>query len=1219
MMLPPASDRLLERDRAAILAEILAARSAYAPDWMPSPGGAGHGIADISAGFLELLQERLRRIPAHRQAVLLDLLGASALPAQGARTHVLLTALPGTRGARVPQGTRIGATVRGRSEPVVFETQQDVAISPAIVVELHSVDPAADAEQDHSADLLAHRPFTIFGAPTPVQRALYIGHDDLLAFDGRAVVELGMGLTVPAAEPLPLEWQWWDGTLWRPFAEVAESPLAADDDASIDGTFGLSRSGTVRLVAPTAAAKPLTVDGRETHWIRGVLTSPVAGVPTLPTISRLRLVVVNEHRRLRVHRSASNTTAQATVWWPDAPAAPIALHVVDAATGVVSPAYVAGQPPPVSKEGAYPALGASLTAPLGATSGRSIRLGVSPAASRPAGAATETDPKRVALIATDDLTDAFLPAAAEQVDLTVAQGLPLDKGIADARAVDLTKTFAPLGPSPVQGTAFLFACETATRRPGSRVSLLVERPSTAAEEADAHADLQRNAAGNAKKILEESIELLKGGDCKGALEAAIAELDRELPKLPGTELVDGAGAVLRSGSQWFAELRMPIRAGIAAAMAAMTQAELITPGIAALALSPIPDPFTGGAVIAGIVDRIEAARNSIAGLETRIPELIPNGLLAMEPTAFVSDVRARLGVVRGHVSRALATVRAVIAKLESIGPASLAVELAQKEAMKLTPAVLAWEYHDGTRWRALGVDGDPQVRSLNASGALHFTVPDDIAAVEVDGDVRRWRRARLASGSYARMSLVSWTDTQDTVNFLPVVEPRAPMLDRIDVFYTHRSDPVDAGAVVAVDAHEVRDLTQAVTWPGPGGTPFSLLPERAPTLYLGLDGDLPTDRVGVWVQPSEVSPWSTPHRPLWEGWNGREWTRLESDDGTDGFRREGVVGLLWPGTDAAPGIAVSGALGTTIRLLGRGAAARLEPGERLMIADLQGQEPVVVAAAEGEIVTTRSALSRSYAGAQLVEAPPARFGVPRTWIRATFDPASAAPRLPLTSLAAHAVEVAQLETLQDEPLGSGDGSPRQVLVARRFPFAGVVDLEVRELDGDRADLDRDVLTRTLEASGVDLASVRTVTERRTGRVTEVWVPWTEVSSLGAAGPDDRVYVVDRAQGRVICGGDGHGRPFPAGRDNVRLRSYPTTSGAAGNVPAGAIDKLLSAVAVGEIANPLAATGGADVEQPETTLPRAAALVRHRRLALTESDVEAIAIEASPAVVRARAL
>lgn len=1255
MTLPAGSDRLLDRTRAAILAEILAARAAYAPDWLPTPSGAGHGLVDITAGQLELLQRRLAEVPNHRLAVLLDLLGASRLPAQGARTHLLLTAPAGTRGGRVPAGTRVGAAVKVPDEQnpdappqdrqVVFETMDDVAAAPAAIVEVHSVLPGADAEQDHSADALAHRPFTLFDDPAPVARALYIGHDGLLAFDGRAVVELQFGFSTPAPAPLRLEWTWWDGERWRPFAESKASPLEAGDDNSVDTTAGFTRSGTVRLVAPVATAKPLTLEGRETYWIRGTLTAPLDlpdGTPP-PTIARLRLAAVNEHRRLRVQREPVPNLPQSLnvrVHWPLAPDHQATVHHLDL---TANPATA----DPVSKDITLPREAVPGLDSVGAQ--HVVRLGVSPQGS------TGTGALRFALDGDHDLTDPLVADPGMLLHVSVTEGLTLDKGVADLRAVDLSKTFAPFGPSPDRGSAFHFACATATARPGTQVTLVVERPRTTAEETTAKSDQQRNAAQEMVDLLLEAIADLEGAKVRGKLTDALTELNAPLPELRGPGLIDANGTVIRSANTWFADLSQPIESGIQAALdrlvndtpqqvSASTSATssrqslwtamdtiVATLGGALPALPGVVGgvigwpsaafPSTEYVPLRDVIDQIAAAETSLNAIKGRVPASVPNDLLRMEPTAYIEAAKDKLAAVKSLVSDARDNLDLAVAKLKKLSGPALAVQASSVELTRLTPPEVAWEYHDGERWRPLTVapEVDKDVLALQASGSIHFTVPDDIADVDLDGDVRRWLRARLAEGTYAHLNLVSWTGKDNMPNFLPVVEPRAPLLDRIEVFYSHHSDPVDAGAVLADDVHQWRDLTRAVSWPSAGGSPFVPMPDRAPTLYLGLDGELPAHRIGLWLQPADPSPWASAHRPSWEGWDGAAWTHLSVDDGTDGLRRPGVVGLLWPGSDAAPGITVTGALRSTITLAGRGAALRFSPGDRLLLQDVAGQVPVVVASTTGETVTTRDPLPRAFAGARLVAAPPARFGTPRTWIRALFDPTLPPPRLALARLAAHAVEVAQVETRRDEVLGSGDGSSGQVLTAPRFRLEGDTDLMVRELDGDAADLDQDVLTRTLVADGVDPAGIRVERDTRTGRVTEVWVPWAEAFSLGGAGPADRAYVVDRAQGRFLFGGEGHGRPLPAGRDNVRLRSYRTTDGAIGNVEAGTITALLSPVALSEVGNPLRSAGGADVEPLDATLGRAPGLLRHRRLALTEGDVEAIALESSPAVARARAL
>ncbi|MGZ6838856.1 MAG: hypothetical protein ACXVHC_00130, partial [Frankiaceae bacterium] len=1145
MTAPPGSDLILSRDRSAILAEILASRSAYVPDWLPAEGGAGRGVAEILAGYLELLQERLAKVPGHREAVLLDMLGVSLLPAQGARTHVTMKAMPGTRGARVPKGTRIGATVPGRDAPVVFETVDTVAISPASVVEVHSVMPSADAEQDHSAAVSAQRPFTLFDELTRVERELYIGHDELLAFDGRAVVELEVGVGVPAPEPLPIEWFWWDGQEWRAFAKIAGSALEAGDDGSFDGTAGLTRSGTIRLVAPCATAQPLELDGRNTHWVRGRLAVPLqlpAGA-SAPAISRLRLAAVNEHNRLRVRVSQDPAGPDLCVWWPEAPAGAITAHVLDLDSGARTGAYDA------AAKAYRPTVPPGQVRPLNVVPGQAVRVGVSLAASRPAGTHDADAPRRVACDSDDELTPPLLADPGTRIDVTVARGLPLDKAIADQRAADPSKTFAPMGPSPVRGSAFLFACAPATHRPGSRVTLQIERPVTAAEEADELSAVQSNIVTAAKDRLDDAIALLEGATVTGALSAAATILSQPLPKLTNS----GAAA-------WYAAVLQHVQLALNALKVAMdadneiwgnlqTARDWVTGGefspipFPGLAIAAALGPPLGQARIdvaallvdislaveqlaAGVPASVAAERTDLLGaigagndtvfanarqalasslgnlLSSAAPWLPATPLpsfLAMDPDDFVAEVTNRLSSALANVTSARQGVANAITILKDINPATLAQAIVPSAATGLKPPVVAWEYHDGQQWRPLGAEGDQDVLALRASGSVRFTVPGDMADLDVDGDVRKWMRARLAEGSFSSLRQVSWTDSSRIVNFLPVIEPRPPMIDRVEVFYTHTSPAVDPGLVLVNDVHQWRDLTAAVTWPAAGAVPFAPMPEPAPALYLGLDGELPPERVGLWLQPADPSPWALAVRPAWEGWDGTAWVPLVSDDGTDGLRRSGVVGLLWPGTSGAPGVAVSGAIGSTISLTGPGAALRFEPGDRLMLADLQRQEPVVVASAAGETVTTREPLSRAYAGAQLVTAPPARFGSPRTWIRALFDPARPTPQIRMTALAAHAVAVAQVETISDELLGSGDGSPDQGLTARRFPVEGDAVLEVRELDGDRADLDADVLRRTLEADGIDPASIRTERDPRTGQVTEVWVPWSATAAGGPGG------------------------------------------------------------------------------------------------------------------------
>jgi phage tail sheath protein FI len=55
------------------------------------------------------------------------------------------------------------------------------------------------------------------------------------------------------------------------------------------------------------------------------------------------------------------------------------------------------------------------------------------------------------------------------------------------------------------------------------------------------------------------------------------------------------------------------------------------------------------------------------------------------------------------------------------------------------------------------------------------------------------------------------------------------------------------------------------------------------------------------------------------------------------------------------------------------------------------------------------------------------------------------------------------------------------------------------------------------------------------RATEGWIAWTQIEDLATAGPEDRVYVLDRGHGELVFGDGQHGARLPTGRDNVRAR------------------------------------------------------------------------------------
>jgi hypothetical protein len=180
----------------------------------------------------------------------------------------------------------------------------------------------------------------------------------------------------------------------------------------------------------------------------------------------------------------------------------------------------------------------------------------------------------------------------------------------------------------------------------------------------------------------------------------------------------------------------------------------------------------------------------------------------------------------------------------------------------------------------------------------------------------------------------------------------------------------------------------------------------------------------------------------------------------------------------------------------------------------------------------------------------ARFGTPRTWLRARLETDRTPRSSVVDRVSVNAAWAAQLQTFENEVLGGSNGQPDQVFFARSIPVLEGEMLEVRELSGARAAVEESVLRAELARAGVPMRDVRSVRDARTGKTTEVWVRWRATPNLLFARPGERAYAVERTRGRILFGGRTHAMIPPAGTDNIRLSSYRSGGGVAGNVARG---------------------------------------------------------------------
>ena len=265
---------------------------------------------------------------------------------------------------------------------------------------------------------------------------------------------------------------------------------------------------------------------------------------------------------------------------------------------------------------------------------------------------------------------------------------------------------------------------------------------------------------------------------------------------------------------------------------------------------------------------------------------------------------------------------------------------------------------------------------------------------------------------------------------------------------------------------------------------------------------------------------------------------------------------------------------------------------------------------DGSVALTRHGILTLSASEELTRET--RFGKSLFWIAGSLrtDRGVSGADYPLPLLRGiflNTVWALQGETITGEIIGSSDGEENQTL---KFQHADVLegeDIRVREpLSAE----ERELIERE---SGKDSV----VDHEDLGGT---WVRWRETLALFDAGPEDRYYLIDRATGLVQFGDGVHGRIPPAGTDNIRAFIYQTGGGAIGNVEAGKIETLATAVeGIVSVFNPTTAGGGSDKATTEAMLTIGPRRISHRDRAVSAEDFEELAQEASRQVAKVRCL
>lgn len=135
-----------------------------------------------------------------------------------------------------------------------------------------------------------------------------------------------------------------------------------------------------------------------------------------------------------------------------------------------------------------------------------------------------------------------------------------------------------------------------------------------------------------------------------------------------------------------------------------------------------------------------------------------------------------------------------------------------------------------------------------------------------------------------------------------------------------------------------------------------------------------------------------------------------------------------------------------------------------------------------------------------------------------------------------------------------------------------------------------------------------------------WIKWESVTHFLESTEDERHYVINRSEGKIMFGDGVNGKNIPNPQSDYILVHYYIGGGTIGNIDRYQINQLHSAIPfIQAVSNPEPAGGGSNVEKLEDALTRGSKLIKHRNRAVTTEDFEWLVREASQNVSKVKCL
>ena len=437
-----------ERDYLEIFEEVRARTPGYTPELNLTRGTVGAGLASIFARYAQAVLQRLNQAPDKNKLAFLDLLALHLTPPQSARAALVFQLNEKASSGIAPANTAVAAPPPpGSNAQIVFETEQALSVMGGKLSGVFSLWPGRDSFIDHSSDYAAGKPIRLFAAADldTIPHHLYLAHEKLFALAGSAKLKLDFQFQSLAGKALDIQWEYWDGKVWRSFFDIS-ADCHPDDPTPPDGTAGMSANGRIELNSDGATSDKIAVGGFTSYWVRGRLTKalPAAGDAVLPRIDSIKLSSTVEQLFRMTLKLNKPEGDRRSILLRDTAGQPLT-------GGSVTIRDFSNQISALTADPNRPEL-------------FSIPAGVSPKSITVFYGVQHTKDNLDPLLFADNARTGL------KIDVNLI-GLAPDTALADATKLDTTKPFFPFGQQPQPGSTFYISNQEAFTKPGATLKI----------------------------------------------------------------------------------------------------------------------------------------------------------------------------------------------------------------------------------------------------------------------------------------------------------------------------------------------------------------------------------------------------------------------------------------------------------------------------------------------------------------------------------------------------------------------------------------------------------------------------------------------------------------------------------------------------------------------------------------------------------------------------